>query len=452
MKLLANVCVLFSGLMLGHVPAYAFYADTAEEYEVSYVQNFKTEYTSLEDYRRADAVARHYMRFNDINPTILSPAGPLNVRHLGGPLKFFEPDIRWNEPQLINGRVHIPIHVRNRWLLAKGVVKGPVLQIPMFLNYLEIKVPGWEKCSDPMHVDLLWYYWDPARRGCPHKLGEHYQTVTVNITSKTQNTAETYPDYAQLIRMEDGQPTISMAFAFGYNEMPARPNPDTDNEWGANNYRRMLAAVRKVAPKGYTETKVNLDKITLDGINQFPAGRRFIFTKNGIRYRISVYMESREVYNTMFFMNSFAVENDSLFMWMGHSQIGMGFDPGVMTSHLSNNPGIFRVSPNYQLLYWAGCSSYSYYGYPLFDIKRQYVGGTGTEKLDILTNGLPSDFSILPDQAIYLMNILLSININQPASGQPSFQTIVKTLDRIGGKNGVKIFANVLGDEDNPAR
>lgn len=443
---------VFFGLLvlLMQTSAYAFYADTAEEYEVSYVQNFKTEYTSIEEYRsRVDGVQRHYMRFNDINPTVLSAAGPLNVRHLGGPLKFFEPDIRWDEPMLINGRVHIPIYVRNRWLLAKAIVKGPTLQIPMFLNYSEIKVPGWEKCSDKDHVDLLWYYWDPSRSGCPHKQGVQWENVTVNIVSKTQNTTETYPDYARLIHIEDGQPTISMAFAYGYNVMPANPNPDADNEWGANNYRRMLQTIRSIAPKGFTETKVNLDKITLNGINQYPAGRRFIFTKNGIRYRISVYMESHEVYNTMFFMNSFAVENDSLFMWMGHSQIGMGFDPGVMNSMILDNPSIFKVSSDYQLLYWAGCSSYSYYGYPLFDIKQQYAGGNGTQNLDILTNGLPSDFSILPDQANYLMNILLSINPNQPAAGQPSFQTIVKNLDRLGGKNGVKIFANVLGDEDN---
>ncbi len=435
------------------IPAYAFYANTAEEYEVSYVQNFRTQYTSVEEYRRlADGVQRRIMTYDDINTAILSAAGPLNVRHLGGPLKFFEPDIRWNEPQLVNGRVQIPIHVRNRWLLAKGVVTGPTMKIPMFLNYADIKIPGWEKCSDKMHVDLLWYYWDPKRPGCPHKAGVDYEEVTVNVVSKTQNTVQTYPEYAKLIRIEEGVPTISMAFAYGYNEMPTNPDPDKDNEWGANNYRRMLATIRSLAPKGYTETKVNLDKIPLNGINQYPAGRRIVFTKNGIRYRISVYMESHHVYNTMFFMNSFAVENDSLFIWMGHSQIGMGFNPGVMNSMISENPSVFRVSRDYQLLYWAGCSSYSYYGYPLFDIKQQYAGGTGTDNLDILTNGLPSDFSILPDQATYLMNILLSININQPAAGQPSFQTIVQNLDRLGGKNGVKIFANVLGDEDNTSR
>lgn len=440
------------------IPAHAFYAGTAEEYEVAYTQYFRTSYATLEEYRQLDAVGRHYMRFNEINFSTLSAAGPLNVRKMGGPLKFFEPDIRWNEARVINGKVQIPIHVRTKWLLAKGLLKGSTIQIPMMLQYNDLKVPGWEVCSDKDHVDLLWYYWDPNRPGCGykegdskkgvHKLGEHWEYVTVNILSKTPDTQQTYPAYSQLIRMEEGMPTISMAFAYGYNVTPEIPNPDKDSDWGARNYRRMLEYIRSTAPKGYQETIVHLN-IPINGADQYPAGRRFIFMKNGLRYRISVYMESHQVYNTLFFMNSMAVENDSLFVWMGHSQIGLGFQPGVIDQFFNDYPQIFKVSRDYQLLYWAGCSSYSYYSYPLFDLKKKYIGGTGTDKLDILTNGLPSDFSILPDQAIYLMNLLLSIDPRQPTKDKPSFQTIVQTLDKLGGKNGVKIFANVLGDEDN---
>lgn len=429
--------------------AYGFYSATAEEYEVEYVQNFRSKYTSIEEFSRTTSAEKQTIIYEDINFAILSAFGPLNARHLGGPLKFIKPDMRWHQPSLVNGRVQFPIYVRNRWLLEKGTVKSNSLRIPMVLNESELRLmSGWEKCSDKDHPGYLWYYWDPSRSGCPHKLGVNYEMVDVKILGKTSTTKETFPAYEKLVRIENGEPTISMSFAFGYANMPENPNPETDNEWGAKNYRKMIQAVRSAASsadKKFSESPVKLDKITIEGIDQLTVGKRFVFYKDGLRYRISVYMENKKMFNTMFFLNSLAVENDSLFVWMGHSQLGTGFDPELVEGYFKESPQIFKVSQDYQLVYWGGCSSYSYYGYPLIELREKFLrhSGKGSEVTDIITNGLPSSFGILPDQSIYLMNLLLN------RKNRPSFQKIVQDLDGLAKKGRVKILVSVLGDEDN---
>ena len=113
---------------------------------------------------------------------------------------------------------------------------------------------------------------------------------------------------------------------------------------------------------------------------------------------------------------------------------------------LIHNRNYYSVSPNYQMVYWGGCNSYSYYTLPFFDFKAHIANGLdpyGTKGLDIIANGLPSYFNLNADNGAIVLKHLLNWN------NRPSYQTIVNELEARANANGVDVLVAVLGDEDN---
>src|SRR5690349_6278504 len=104
---------------------------------------------------------------------------------------------------------------------------------------------------------------------------------------------------------------------------------------------------------------------------------------------------------------------------------------------------------DYQLVYWGGCNSYSYYTLPFFDLKTEFSNGAdpkGTKNLDIIANGLPSLFSLNAINA----EISLRALVNYAKTGErTSYQSMIEDIEAAARQRGAVTLTSVLGDEDN---
>jgi hypothetical protein len=196
---------------------------------------------------------------------------------------------------------------------------------------------------------------------------------------------------------------------------------------------------------GFQETKILQKEYRGAAQPSKVIGHRFEGTLRGVSVVINV-VAAAGVDQMQIFAKSFAHDHDGFFGWFGHSRVGSGFDAETFWGMVVRSPDYYTVTPTYQLVYWGGCNSYSYYTLPFFEFKSHVANGVdprGTKGLDIIANGLPSYFHLNGDNA----GIALKHLLNWEA--RPSYQTIVNELEAKAHDSGIDVLVAVLGDEDN---
>ena len=419
------------------------YARAADEYMVEFDAELKTELKSLEQLKQFSNYQKVDLIEYSIKPTVRYLFGPMTQRSIGGEQKGNLIDVNWDAASMREGFVFVPYTYHGQWLINNQAESNDQLEIPLPLNTKVIKSANWKNCTDTAHADAesYWYYWDPARPGCDQREGVHYQIIRPQLSKKTVQTVRTYPEYANMTK--DG--VMSMTFGFGYIEDPPNPQPMTDSDYGMGQLRSFISMVRKEVARNNAKESAILEKEYL-GARQ-PSrviGTRFEFEKNGVKVKINI-VASGSIDQMELFTQSFAHDRDDFFGWFGHSRVGNGFDAFQVQRMLRNNSDYYSISPNYQLIYWAGCNSYSYYTKPFFDFKANLQNNdpSGTKALDIISNGLPSYFSLNASNAYVLVRALT--NFDRPVS----YQEIVNRLEIQSNQMGIYVLVNVLGDEDN---
>jgi hypothetical protein len=177
-------------------------------------------------------------------------------------------------------------------------------------------------------------------------------------------------------------------------------------------------------------------------------GSRFQLVRRDVNVTINVVVAAG-IDQMDLFAKSFAHDHDGVFSWMGHSRVGSGFDAMRFGSLLRSDPEYYSVTNDYQLIYWGGCNSYSYYSLPFFEFKskRDPEGDPrGTRNLDIIANGLPSLFAFNAQNSAIALDAFLNWDRRM------SFQEIVDSVENHARTYGVWVLNVVLGDEDNPVQ
>lgn len=378
--------------------------------------------------------------------------GPLTHRSIAAPQKTWTVTIQWDQVKATaNGGVEIPFTYNGKWLIEKRFESQTSFSIPFVYNEEGLFTPDWKKCSDsaPDHqtMDFFWYFWDPARSGCDHQLNVQFQTINVAIGAETPNLALTYPEYSRMLRADGDHQAIHTTLGFGYFEDPADPNPETDSDPGMDGYRQTLQTVRSQWHGILTETPILQGEYRNAPAPQKVIGHRFTGQINGLTTTVAVVVAAG-IDQMEVFAKSFAHDHDGYFAWLGHSRVGSGFDADRFGQMLIQDPAYFSITQDYQLIYWGGCNSYSYYTLPFFDYKAKASGGAdplGTKNLDILGNGFPSYFSLNSFNSVTTLKHVL--DWTHPAS----YQTIVGELEAQASRSGADVMVTILGDEDNPA-
>lgn len=421
------------------------YARAAEEYVVKFRAVAQSDFKSLEQVRQFSISQKQTFEEYVLKPTTKFLFGPMTNRSIGGEQKGFGFEILWQEAFMENGLVIIPYEYSGLWLINKKIRPDSLFELPLPLNSRLLTTPLWKNCTDssPEHQDIgfFWYYWDPARNGCDHKLGVHFQVIKPQLSKRTPQTSVSYPEYEKMIRNNK----VTLTFGFGYVEDPADPMPFSDADYGMTEFRSFLGMVRNdLRLYNFRETKI-LESEYLGG--QRPErriGSRFEFEKHGLKFEVKV-VASGSVDQMELFAKSFSHDHDAFFGWFGHSRVGNGFDAFKFGGLMRQNRAHYSLTTDYQMVYWAGCNSYSYYTKPFFDFKANLIPQdvNGTKGLDIISNVLPSYFSLNADNAAVLLNAI--VNLEKRAS----YQSIVNQIERQSNASGISVLVNVLGDEDN---
>lgn len=421
----------------------AFHSAEGRERAVTFEGRFRSELTQLSAVAAMDADQRQVYRRDRIDPVMKFLFGPLTHRSLASPQRGMEVKVSWEAATLEGGRVILPYTYRGLWIVDKDVPGAFALPVPLAKEGL--RSPRWKSCtdSDPEHQTdwFYWYFWDPSRPGCDHREGVQFETVTVRLGEETKNETETYPEYARLLR--GGR--LSLTFAFGYVTNPADPEPETDFDAGVREYRDFVASVRRLYGSAFRETKILQREYRGASRPEKVIGRRFTGVLRGVPVTLNV-VAAAGVDQMELFAKSFAHDHDGFFGWFGHSRVGSGFDAEAFWRMKLDNPEYYSVTTDYQIVYWGGCNSYSYYTLPFFEFKELVANGAdprGTKGLDIIANGLPSYFHFNADNAEIALRHLLAWE------QRASYQKIVGELEARAQREGVDVLVAVLGDEDN---
>ena len=446
----------FAFFSFGFIPYFAygegafqpdFFSADGVEAQVHFQASFQTDYTELDQVNALTLEQREYFKVSKLEPTMKYLFGPLTNRGLASPQRGSEFKVDWTSATISRGKVFISYQYSGIWIIKKSMVAGFSIPVPM--NNRMVYSSQWKKCSDsdPEHQteSFYWYFWDPARSGCDQKLGVHYQTVNVVVGSSTANTTASYPEFDKLIKGGNQHNQLQMTFGFGYVNDPADPMPDTDYDSGILEYRSFISYMRATWGSFLQETPILQGEYQNVSDSEKIIGRRFQGEFHGQKVLVNI-VAAAGVDQMDIFAKSFAHDHDSFFAWLGHSRVGSGFDAEKFGYMLDNNPNFYSVTPSYQLVYWGGCNSYSYYTLPFFDFKAKAANGSdpkGTKGLDIIANGLPSYFSLNSKNGVTMMNHLMNWE------KRPSYQTIVSELEASAGAYGIDVLVAVLGDEDN---
>jgi hypothetical protein len=421
------------------------YATKGDERQVSFKAFYKTSYTEaeLEEVKTSpDLVSRW-----EIASTVKFLFGPLVNHELGGPQRGEVINILNQEAVVKDGVVFVPYEYSALWLIYKEF-PSELMTFPVPFQRNMQHTPEWKLCGDaePEHqtAGFFWYFWDPSRSGCDQQLGVDYQNVELKFGDFTVQTTRSYPEYSRMVRTINGEKVLQMTFAFGYVSDKEEPKPFSDFDEGMREFRSFHKKAEKVLPVGFQTAPIMQSEY--DGSETLQIGTRYTAVKDGVKIELSI-VAAAGVDQMMLFAESYAHRKEAFFGWFGHSRVGSGFDAQQFQYIMQNQPERFSLTDDYQMIYWAGCNSYSYYTLPFFDMKAQLnptLDPKGTKNLDIVSNGLPSFFSLNAANGEIMLKALMKWRT--PTSYQTLVDALEKKADRSGG---TLVLVNVLGDEDN---
>lgn len=422
-----------------------FFSELGREHEVMFDAVYRTQENNLNIFQAMSEVQRQSYAREHILPVMDFLFGPLTHRQMGSPQRTQNIEVNWSQMRLNEGKIELPYRYTGTWIIERSVAGRGRFDIPVPLNEIVVFSSGWRQCgdNDPAHQtrSFYWYFWDPERAGCDQTLGQDYLQATVLIGRQTVNQARSFPEYQ---RMLDDQ-AVHMTIAFGYVKDSSNPAPETDYDYGARQYREFTQAFRKNWGAQLQETAIPQSEYRGGYRSNLVIGHRFAGTLSGMEVRVNIVIAAA-IDQMDLFAQSYAHDHDDIFAWFGHSRVGSGFDADRFRRMLTRDPAYFSVSSKYQLVYWGGCNSYSYYTLPFFELKARAANGqdpNGTKNLDIIANGLPALFSLNARNALVTANTFLNWD------RRTSYQELIKRLEYEARGAGVIALVAVLGDEDN---
>ncbi len=425
-----------------------FYSKNAKEVHVQFKATYRTRLKSILEFTNLSNFQKKNFADSEIPHTVNYLFGPLTHRNLGGPQKNFLIATDLNSARLSkNGFIEFDYNYTGLWILNNELTSPFIVPLPM--NAEVVFTKKWKNCTDDEIIhqttSFFWYFWDPERYECDHQLNSEYQNISVEISSETKAQKISYPEYSKLLRLKDNKKTLAMTFAFGYVTDQKDPKPDTDFDFGIYEYQKFIDQMRH-SQLNFKESDI-LQNEYLGALHpQKRLGSRFTATNDQTEIIVNV-VSSAEIDQMELFAKSFSHDHDGFFGWFGHSRVGSGFDADQLNQMILRDPNYYNITKEYQLIYWAGCNSYSYYSLPFFKLKHDLDpvnDPSGTRALDILSHGLPSLFAFNAFNASVLYQALIN---QQPPT---SYQSIVKSIEDNANASGVQVLVNILGDEDNP--
>lgn len=452
---------LLAGLLTGcHKPAQvdtpteamakdtAFYAKAGREVQVEFRATFISSFTDLESFQSDLDFNSNWLENSMIPRALLFLQGPLANRSMGARKNETIRIIPESVKMTPDGLMAIDYIYTGTWLLEHRFKYSFLMPVP-YNNEL-LQTPNWKKCTTPHKEQqtevFYWYYWDPARPGCDQKAGPHFQQIVVRIVKENKSTKYSHPEYKRMINSGGQKNNLQMTFAFGYVKHLPNPDPFKDEDFNMGNFRKFIEHLRYMSKVlNLTETPIYQSEYPQAVNPESRIGSRFVGIRNGIRMEIKV-VAAGDLDQMEIFAKSFAHDHDAFFAWMGHARVGSESDFSNFKTIVETDPEYYSISPDYQVVYWDGCTTYDFYTEPFFEMKAAldpFADPMGTKGLDIVSNGFSTPFRPMGDNAKTWLFALVNWELNF------SYQFLISEIEKTATDLNTKVFVNVIGDEDN---
>jgi hypothetical protein len=298
-------------------------------------------------------------------------------------------------------------------------------------------------CTDPGYNDEgdFWYFWDPQQKKCP--LADDNQKV-LRITGELKllpNSVERYPDYNALYGDNDNGKVLEISLLLGYvDDIPNNKIGHTKD----TTYKNFKVITKELKDMGFTELtgkdhykdnfKITSGGNETKGANFLREYASVIHTDDGRKVHVHVQVlladtaiASRD--NTFHYYLVPAFENADVLIYDGHSGLGGNLDLGSL-------PKVHFDLNKYQIFFFNGCSSYSYYNGMFFQAKH------GSKNLDIVNSGLETSSDSTAPNALAFMKYIIRGDLK-------SYRRILTALEKSNGEDNGTYLTGVSGEDDN---
>jgi hypothetical protein len=291
--------------------------------------------------------------------------------------------------------------------------------------------------------DSYWYSWNPWKEGCPRKTREHL--VDIQATLRPMNsTAASWPDYEALYHQRGAENVVRITYLVG---LDASWRNNDLGRWTFNKSFRMLTlgkdslTHRPTAEnltdfeRSYFENVSPEDDIRFESPNAtaMDRHRRLTLRRPHARFVLDMFLVDSTSEEFLELAQRRLRESD-VFIYDGHSGLG---------EYLAASELFDEHTPpsadHYQIYYFNGCSTFSYYNADYFALKSTARDPRGTERLDILTTATPAAFEVGPGSDVFLILGLVG-------GKRPSWQEIIDTIHAVDPE--MSAMTHVNGDED----
>ncbi len=294
-------------------------------------------------------------------------------------------------------------------------------------------------CTDEFYNDEgdFWYFWDPEQDNC---MLNGNTTLIQRPTGKLtimENSTDTFPDYNKLYSDNGNKKNLNIVVLLGYvdtiNNNLAPHKKDTT-------YANYIAIYKDLENKGYKLT-TRKDGFRVSSGGKFESkGADFlreytksIVTKNkqSVDVKVQIVLADTDIAstdNTFHYFLVPAFENADILIYDGHSGLGGNLD-------LASFPQV-KFKNKYQIFFFNGCSSYSYYNGMFFSSKG------GSENIDIVNSGLETSSDSTARNAFTFMKFVL-------AGQLPSYEFMLGALENSNYKVNGTYLTGVSGEKDN---
>lgn len=299
-------------------------------------------------------------------------------------------------------------------------------------------------CTDEHYNDEgdFWYFWDPQYPKC--KLANDNESV-LRIKGKLKmipNTDEKYPHYKKLYGDNGNKDVLRISILLGYID-------DIDNNRSVHKkdtaYQTFLDIEKKMV-EGYKFTMLEDKEHKKDGFRMSINGnqskganflREYVGKKktdlgNEVEVRVQVLLADTAISSTDHTFHHYlipALEESDVLIYDGHSGLGGNLS-------LENLDKVRFKQDKYQLFFFNGCSSYSYYNGMYFNAKN------GAKNLDIVNAGLETSSDSSARNAIAFVSFILQGDL-------ASYEQILKRLEKSNGAENGTYLTGVMGETNN---
>lgn len=299
-------------------------------------------------------------------------------------------------------------------------------------------------CTDEHYNDEgdFWYFWDPQYDKC--KLAEDDKLV-LRISGKLKmipNTNEKYPNYKKLYGDNGNKNVLRISLLLGYID-------DIDNNRTVHKkdtaYQTFLDIEKKMI-EGYKftmledkEHKKDGFRISINGNQSKGAnflreyvGKRKTDLGNEVEVRVQVLLADTAIGSTDRTFHHYlipALAEADVLIYDGHSGLGGNLS-------LDNLDKVHFNQEKYQLFFFNGCSTYSYFNGMYFKAKN------GATNLDIVNAGIETSSDSSARNAIAFMSFILQGDL-------ASYEQILKRLERSNGADNGTYLTGVMGENGN---